>query len=120
MSPTQIFQIIIEFLKSAESTVRATWIWWTCPVLFVIVCFFWQVITYPEAAINQFMITIISSVFVLFPSTPENFKVANLLQSTATAFPLIGWGPVYEIYQGASGLFAISMIMRVWKFLPFT
>jgi hypothetical protein len=99
---------------------KVHWLWWLCPPTFTIICFMYIVIQNPEGAINQFMITIISSVLILFPSTPSNFKVANLLQSIASANPTFGWGVVFEIFQGASGLFFVSLLVRIWKFLPFT
>lgn len=115
-----LFELLGQFIKNAQNIVNVKWIWWACPPLFTIVCFLYSCITNPEGAINQFMITILSSVLVLFPSTPENFKIGSLLAATAQAFPAVGWGPVFEIYQGALGIFTISLLVRVWKFLPFT
>lgn len=85
-----------------------------------IVYFLYSVLQDPNGAINSFIILIIDHVIDIFPSTPEEYTIGFLLTNFAEEVPYIGWGVVYEIFEGMAGMFALWSVIKVWKLLPFT
>ena len=90
-----------------------------CGVGFLI-CFATNCILDPTGAINQFMITCIDIIVIPFPSTPDNYKLANLLYQFSQQLPSIGWGAVNEVFSGIFGMLTIYLSYKVYKILPFT
>ena len=90
-----------------------------CGVGFLL-CFATNCILDPSGAINQFMITCIDLITSVFPSTPDNYKLANLLYEFSQQVPSIGWGAVNEIFEGIFGMLAIYLSYKIYKTLPFT
>lgn len=95
------------------------WIFTMSCALTTIICLIYQTIQNPEGALNQFMIMVISSVIVLFPSTPDDLKIASLLGQFNTAFPQVGSYVLAEIFSGIVGLSTVFLFTKLWKLLPF-
>lgn len=91
-----------------------------CPILMTIICFHYQIINNPTGAINTFMIFLFDSFYQFFPSTPAQYKISNLLLSFASAYPQVGWGIVFEVFQGMAVMFALWGMIKMLKILPFT
>lgn len=91
-----------------------------CPALVAIICMLHQIINNPDGAINTFMIFLFDNFYGFFPSTPEQFKIANMLNAFATDYPNIGWGVVYEIFNGMGVMFGLWGGIKILKILPFT
>jgi hypothetical protein len=85
----------------------------------VIVALLLGCIANPSGAVNQFVCTILDLIAFVLPSTPPQFRVATILQSASNSMPLIGYGVVNEIYNTASGMFLISVAVRIYKLIPF-
>lgn len=95
------------------------WIFTMSCALTTIICLIYQTIKNPEGALNQFMIMVLSSVLILFPSTPDNLKVGSLLSQFAAAFPQIGTCVLGEILSGIAGLAAVFLVVKLWRLMPF-
>jgi hypothetical protein len=92
---------------------------WYCTILLTIVCFLYNCITDPDGAINTFFIWVLGYFLDYWPSTPSQYKFWSILNSFSEAYPQIGWGPIYEIFQGLMGMLAIYLSLKVIRFLPF-
>ena len=92
---------------------------WHCAVIATIVCFFYNVITYPEGALNTFMKWVFSFIFIALPSTPDQYKFWHMIDVFSASYPAIGWGPVLQILTGISGMLTIYLTVKVLRFLPF-
>lgn len=73
----------------------------------------------PAGAVDTFICKIIDIVVFVLPSTPDNLKIANLLMAFATAYPIVGWGIVLQIIQNISTMFAIVVVIKIYKLIPF-
>lgn len=102
------FQNTSIFAKISHGTVTT--------IIYVI----YESIKNPQGAINHFMILIIDMVYSVFPSTPDSFTVGHNLQLFADSYPEIGWGVLFEIYQGFEVMFGLWCVVTLWKLLPFT
>lgn len=49
----------------------------------------------PTGAVNQFLVTMIDNIAEFFPSTPDEYKVFNILNSIGDSLPLVGKAVVY-------------------------
>ena len=95
--------------------------WWCrFEVIKQLVCLAHNVITYPTSAFNTFLAFLIDIGVAGFPSTPEHFKIANMLASFSAQFPQIGWGIIFEIFNGLFIMLAIYLSVKSLKLLPFT
>ncbi|MEG3439002.1 hypothetical protein V0288_17890 [Pannus brasiliensis CCIBt3594] len=99
--------------------ISVKWLWWTSTPIFVIVCTAYTAILNPRGVINTFLIHCIDVVMVVWPSTPENFKIGVMLSAFASQFPNIGWGLVSEIVSGVLGILVIISTLKVLKYIPF-
>ena len=111
------FALFITLLQNLNELVAENRV--MCGAVATIVCFAWNVITYPEGAINQFMIMLVDMIAGAFPSTPPQYQLYSMLDSFAAQFPMIGWGVVYEIFSGITGMLSIYLVVKLWRFLPF-
>lgn len=91
-----------------------------CVAIGGVFCFLWDVIQHPNGALNKFMIWIIDYLLVIIPSTPDEYKLANMLIAFSEQVPSIGFDIIWEIFSGITGMLAIYLIVKLWKFLPFT
>lgn len=73
----------------------------------------------PGGAVNAFICRIIDLILIPWPSTPSSLKLGSLLSSFANAFPIIGYGIVLEIAQALGGIFALFVVIKIYKLLPF-
>lgn len=108
-----ILTSIYEFLVSHFS--------WLCDTIGIaIICALYNMIDSPIAAINHFILLLIDMFLPYLPVTPTEYQLSILLQSFASQFPQIGFGPIYEIFKGISGMLVIYGVFIVYKLLPFT
>jgi hypothetical protein len=42
-----------------------------------------------------------------------------MLYNFSQTYPVIGWGLIYELFQGIVGMTSIYLIIKLWRFLPF-
>ena len=96
------------FAKVCSSTVVA------------IICLLYSCINNPVGAINHFMIICIDIIYDYFPSTPPEFTIGYMLTQFANSFPNIGWGIVYEVFDGMSLMFGLWCAVTLYKLMPFT
>jgi len=80
---------------------------------------FYNAFTDPNGAINTFFIWVGSFVIDWLPSTPDNLKLTNILYNFSTAYPSIGWGPVFAIVNGLLPILTIFILLKLIKFIPF-
>ena len=90
-----------------------------CTAIVTVFCFAANAIMYPEGFINSRFIWMIDMIAAYLPSTPEHYKIGTMLVafSEQSVIPL---GVVYEIFQGVAGILAIYLVVKMYKFLPFT
>ena len=91
----------------------------TCASVVTVICFGWNVVTYPRGAVNQFMIMVVDMIASVFPSTPSQYQLYSMLDAFAAKFPQVGWGVIYEIFSGISGMLGIYLTIKLWRLLPF-
>lgn len=87
--------------------------------ILVVVGVLYASITNPSGAVNTFMIILIDIILVIFPSTPEEYKIRTLLAAMAESYPVFGWGIVSQIFVGIFGMLAIFFSVKLFRFLPF-
>lgn len=73
----------------------------------------------PAGAVNSFLCRMIDLVASVFPSTPENLKIANLLISTGDSIPIVGRSIVFDIFTTIASMFAIILLIKLYKLIPF-
>lgn len=73
----------------------------------------------PNGLLNTIAVSVIDNIAALWPSTPENLKVGNLLDAAALAMPAIGRGLIYEIFITVVTLFSLTVIVKIYKLIPF-
>lgn len=85
----------------------------------IIVSFLLGALADPQGLLNQIVCGLLDGIAYLLPSTPENLKIGNFLNSIGDSMPLVGRGLVKEVFATASAIFAIRMIIVIYKLLPF-
>jgi hypothetical protein len=73
----------------------------------------------PAGAVNSFLCRAIDLVASVFPSTPPNLKIATLLTSAGDSIPIVGRAVVYDIFSTIAIMFAVVLIIKVYKLIPF-
>ena len=73
----------------------------------------------PEGAVNTFLVKMIDNISPLFPSTPENLKIFPILDSISERLPIIGRAIVYDVATTIGTIFAILIIIKIYKLIPF-
>lgn len=110
----KIFDALIELISILPAL---TWSKkYECIIAFIL-CFIWNVISYPQGAVNQFMIHIVDVVFEVLPSTPENYKLASILSDFAVSNTAIGWGVLWQIIQVPMGLLSMLLVIKLISFI---
>jgi hypothetical protein len=78
------------------------------------------IIANPGGAINSLICRVIDVVAVYWPSTPDNLKLANLINGFLTSnSDTIGGAVVKEIYTTAFAMLAIVLLVKLYKLIPF-
>ncbi len=99
--------------------IKVQWIWWTCPIILGLFCLAYFYLENPEKLLNHLMIETIDVVLKVVPSTPNEFKLANIWKNIVTSYPFAPWGLVSEIIQGILGILSIQLSFKLIKYLPF-
>jgi len=73
----------------------------------------------PEGWINSVICGAIDMIAVLFPSTPDNLKIAYLLNSVAAELPMVGRAIVFDTFQTIASISAMTIIVKIYKLIPF-
>lgn len=73
----------------------------------------------PQGLMNQMIVSGINYIAAIFPSTPENLKIGNLISSLGDTIPAIGTGIISEIFTTISTIAGISLAIKIYKLLPF-
>ena len=73
----------------------------------------------PEGAINTFLIKGINLISVVFPSTPEDLKIASIINGLGDQLPLVGKAVIYEILQTLAVIFGLTLAIKIYKLIPF-
>lgn len=107
-------QIIADLLAWFAKPILRIFLAIVSPVAWIIWAF-----ANPQGAANLFICKIIDVVASVWPSTPDNLKVANLLGSIGGSIPIVGYGIVLDIAQMIGVMFGIVVIVKVYKLIPF-
>ena len=73
----------------------------------------------PDGAINSFLIIGIDLISSVFPSTPEDLKIASIINSLGDSLPLVGKAVIFEILQTIGVIISITAIIKIYKLIPF-
>lgn len=98
---------------------KVSWLWWSTAAVFTTFCLLAYYLDNPFALLNHLSILSIDAIFGLVPSTPNEFKIVSLLTQLSTAFPLVGWGVVFQIIQGCAGILTLYLGFKIIKYIPF-
>jgi uncharacterized membrane protein len=86
----------------------------------LIICFMVECINNPKGAINTFMIHFIDVIVDQFPSTPAQYTLSGLLSSYQATSPVISVGILSELFTMVIPIFSLYLLVKIYKFLPFT
>ena len=84
-----------------------------------LVAFLLGALANPQGWMNSTICSAIDYIAALFPSTPDNLKIANILNSIGDAMPLVGRGIVRDIFGTIAGMAAVALAIKIYKLLPF-
>jgi hypothetical protein len=73
----------------------------------------------PQGAVNGFLCRIIDLIASVWPSTPDELKISNMLASVGTAIPVMGQGVVFTIFRTAFTMLTIVLLIKLYKLIPF-
>lgn len=73
----------------------------------------------PQGLMNAIVIKTIDSMIFLLPSTPEEYKVANIISSAGDSMPLVGKAVVMEIASTIAIIAGIALAIKIYKLIPF-
>ncbi len=110
----KIFDVLVQVLSVLGSFAESNK--WQCALGFLI-CFAYSVVSNPQGAINQFMIHVVDVVFLVLPSTPQNYKLANILADFGASNTVIGWGVLWQVIQLPLGLLGSLLVVKLIKFI---
>lgn len=91
-----------------------------CVALVTVFCFFYNIIVYPEQAINRFMCYLVDMILYFWPSTPDHYKMVALINDVMVAFPNLPWAIFKDFFESAAAFFGLWSIVKIWRFLPFS
>ena len=106
----QIFNILLKYLQPLLKVAISL----TAPIAIIL-----GAIQDPEGAINTFLIKGIDIIANVFPETPEELKIASIINSLGDQLPLVGTAVIYEILQALTAIFLISLVIKIYKLIPF-
>jgi hypothetical protein len=82
-------------------------------------CFFYIMLSTPFKFFNFILVSIFQSIINFLPSTPESYKIGNLLNQVASSNPMI-WAISGEIVSFFGPILLIVAFAKSWKiFKPF-
>jgi hypothetical protein len=55
----------------------------------------------------------------VFPSTPDQFTIAGLIEAAGSALPIIGTGILSELYSMLQAIFAMFFVIKAFKILQY-
>lgn len=73
----------------------------------------------PEGFVNTFLVKMIDLIAGVFPSTPENIKIASIINSVGDQIPLVGKAVIYDIFEVIVVIVSLSLIVKIYKLIPF-
>lgn len=73
----------------------------------------------PQGAWNQIVVGAIDHVSAIFPSTPDEFKLINLVNQVADGLPLFGQRFVFNIFRAIGVIGGLSIVIKIYKLIPF-
>lgn len=73
----------------------------------------------PKGAVNKFLVLMIDNIATVFPETPDNLKVFNVLDSVGDSLPSIGRSIVYDVAATIASIVAIMIVVKIYKLIPF-
>lgn len=88
-------------------------------ILLPVACIIAAAFADPSGAVNTFMIKMIDVMFAFWPSTPNDKNIGHILSTFALEYPQIGWGLIYEVFQGIAGILTLALFIKLVKLLPF-
>lgn len=74
---------------------------------------------YPDSFINQLICGAINLISAVFPSTPDNLKLASIINSLASSLPVFGKNLIQNIIGTVRDLFVLYSIIKIYKLIPF-
>lgn len=84
---------------------------------------FWAIVSAaianPGGAVNAFINMIVDFIGSVFPSTPDNLKIGNLINSVGDSMPAVGRGIVREFFVIFSSCFGLALVIKIYKLIPF-
>jgi len=84
-----------------------------------VVAFLLGALLNPQGFMNDVICFAIDYISALFPSTPENLKIATIVNNLGDSVPLVGRGVIREVFITISSIVLISLAIKIYKLLPF-
>ena len=72
----------------------------------------------PEGFLNTIICGVIDMIATFLPSTPDNLKIANIVDSLASQMPAVGRYIILDTLQTISSIAGISVAIKVYKLIP--
>lgn len=73
----------------------------------------------PQGWMNAVVCKTVDTIIFFLPSTPDNLKIANILNSVGDRMPLVGRSIVYEVAGTIAIIAGISLAIKIYKLIPF-
>lgn len=109
----KLASFLLELAQKSQSAKKEIMI---CAIL----CFITECIANPKGAINTFIIHFIDISASILPSTPPQLTLSGFLSSYQATNPLFSVGILSEIFTIVFPLLSIYLVIKLYKFLPFT
>lgn len=90
-----------------------------CTGLITIVAFLVSALQNPQGWMNSVVITTIDAIASLFPSTPDEYKIATMINAVGDSMPLVGRIVVREIFNTISFIASLGFAIKIYKLIPF-
>lgn len=107
---SNFFQFLLNFLKPVT-------------VFFMsvtgLVAFLVGALADPQGFANAFICGAIDMISGIFPSTPENLKIGSIIASVSSQVPAIGCAVLQDIVTTLASIFAIFIVVKIYKLIPF-
>jgi hypothetical protein len=105
-----ILNVIIAFLNPITAVISTSG---------TVVAFLVSTLNNPEGAINKFANSVIDKIALVLPSTPNNLKLGYLLDQSTALMPAFGRNVIAEIFATISSMFAVIVVIKIYKLIPF-
>lgn len=113
------FSSLISFLTAALNTLLRP-INLALAALGGFISFLAAAVANPGGTFNKVAIGGVDLILGLLPSTPTQYKIATIISNLGSAYPLFGKSVIYEIFQTLAVIFGFTVVIKVYKLLPFT